>query len=92
MTPHASERPPAQVTTPAMVAAPARATVVSYPVCVLQDLLTVVLAGEMFAKDYVEFEDKIKSMLATTVRTAHTTTRARHAAHMLWPLACAHAC
>jgi hypothetical protein len=32
----------------------------------------VVLAGEMFAKDYVEFEDKIKSMLATTVRTAHT--------------------
>ena len=92
MTPHASERPPAQVTTPAMVAAPARATVVSYPVCVLQDLLTVVLVGEVFAKDYVEFEDKAKGMLSATIRTTCTHRVARHALHMICPLACAHTC
>jgi hypothetical protein len=42
-------------------------------VCVFcRNFCTVVPANKVFAKDWDNYEDKIKRMLATTVRTART--------------------
>jgi hypothetical protein len=69
-----------------------RARLLSHVGVFCRNFCTGLPANKVFAKDWDNYEDKAKGMLAATIRTTCTHRVARHALHMICPLACAHTC